>query len=225
MDPRPHRVEPIVSAPFDQVAYVYWEEGRTEAVVVDPGFELEGIEAVLRQHGLTPVALLTTHGHADHIAGNREFKARHPGATLVIGANEAALLTDPEANLSAAFGIALTSPPADRLVTDGERFEVGPYAFLVREIPGHSPGSVVYVADRHDPPIAFVGDVVFAGSVGRTDFPGGSAATLVHGIRHKLFTLPGGTLLFPGHGGPTTVAIERATNPYVGDGVSGLLEP
>ncbi len=103
------------------------------------------------------------------------------------------LLTDPEANLSAGFGMAVTSPPADRLVDDGERLEIAGLAFQVREIPGHSPGSVVFVADGFEPPFVIGGDVLFAGSVGRFDFPGGDEHRLFSGIRTKLFDLPDGT--------------------------------
>src|SRR5206468_9703603 len=138
-------------------------------------------------------ALLNTHGHADHIAGNASIKQAAPDAPLIIGRNEARLLTDPEANLSAPFGVPLTSPPADRLVDDGERLEVAGFAFEVREIPGHSPGSVVYVCDASDPPFVFGGDVLFAGSVGRFDFPGGDGRRLLAGIRARLFDLPDAT--------------------------------
>lgn len=212
-----YSIEPVVSAPFGQVAYVVWRAGSHEAVVADPGFETDAIEAILRRHGLRLAAILNTHGHADHIAGNAALKAAHPDAPLVIGRHEASMLTDPEANLSAGFGMSLTSPPADRLVDEGERLELAGLSFLVREIPGHSPGSVVFVADAYDPPFVLGGDVLFAGSVGRFDFPGGSEKQLFEGIRSKLFDLPDGTLVLPGHGPSTTVGQERRTNPYVGD--------
>jgi glyoxylase-like metal-dependent hydrolase (beta-lactamase superfamily II) len=210
-------IEPVVSAPFEQVAYVVWLEGQNQALVVDPGFDTAAIERLLARHGLKVAAILNTHGHADHIAGNRAMKAAHPEAPLIIGRNEAHLLTDPDANLSAPFGLPLTSPPADRLVDDGERLELAGLALLAREIPGHSPGSLVYVADGFDPPFVLGGDVLFAGSVGRVDFPGGSGATLSTGIKSKLFTLPEGTTVYPGHGPPTTIAAEKRTNPFVGE--------
>jgi glyoxylase-like metal-dependent hydrolase (beta-lactamase superfamily II) len=127
------------------------------------------------------------------------------------------MLTDDHANLSRPFGVPIRSPAADRLVDDGERLEVAGFSFHVRAIAGHSPGHVVYVADQFDPPFVFGGDVLFAGSVGRVDFPGGSAEALIVGIRRKLFTLPDATLVFPGHGPVTTIGAERRSNPFVGE--------
>jgi hydroxyacylglutathione hydrolase len=212
-----YQIEPIVSAPFAQLTYVAWRSGRSEALVVDPGFEPDAILEVLERHGLRPAAILNTHGHVDHIAGNAAMKERFPDVPLIIGQNEVLLLSDAHANHSARFGMALTSPPADRLVADGERIELGGFSFEVREIPGHSPGSVVFIADEFDPPFVFGGDVLFAGSVGRTDL-GGDTKLLLSGIRSKLFNLPDGTLILPGHGPPTTVGAERRENPFVGDG-------
>ena len=211
-----YQIESVESAPFAQVSYVVWLDGRDEALVIDPGFDPGAILDVLGSHRLRLAAILNTHGHADHIAGNAAMKKAFPHAPLVIGRNEVRLLEDADANLSAPFGMAVTSPPADRLLDDGERFELAGLSFEVREIPGHSPGSIVFVCDQFEPPFVFGGDVLFAGSVGRTDL-GGNTAQLLSGIRAKLFSLPDGTLVLPGHGPATTVGQERRTNPYVGD--------
>jgi glyoxylase-like metal-dependent hydrolase (beta-lactamase superfamily II) len=210
-------IEPVESAPFGQVSYVAWRSGAKEALVVDPGFDPGAIAEVLDRFGLSLVAILNTHGHADHIAGNAAMKQIAPNAPLLIGKNEAHLLTDGEANLSTPFGLTLTSPSADRLLEDGERFEAAGLSFEAREIPGHSPGSMVYVSLDADPPFVFGGDVLFAGSVGRADFPGGSATTLLDGIRRRLFDLPEATIVLPGHGATTTIGREKRTNPYVGE--------
>lgn len=209
-------IEAIESAPFAQLCYVAWLAGRTDAVVVDPGFDTRSLIRLLIQQGLRPAAILNTHGHVDHIAGNAEIKAAFPEAPLIIGRNERVMLTDAQANMSASFGLPVRSPDADRLVGDGDVVESAGFRFLVREIPGHSPGSVVYIAEDFDPPIVFGGDVLFSGSIGRTDF-GGDFPLLRSGIRSKLFTLPEATRIYPGHGPATTIGEERRTNPYVGD--------
>jgi hydroxyacylglutathione hydrolase len=217
-----YRIEAIESAPFGELCYVAWLAGRSDAVVVDPGFDSRSVVRLLEQQRLRPAAILNTHGHVDHIAGNAEMKAAFPDAPLIIGRDEAKLLSDPEANMSAPFGLPVRSPAADRLVGEGERLEVAGFEFLVREVPGHSPGSVVYIADQFDPPIVFGGDVLFAGSVGRTDL-GGDFPLLRSGIRSKLFILPDATRVYPGHGPATTIGVERQTNPYVGDQAGSLL--
>ncbi len=208
-------IESIVTPPFEEVCYVVWIEGRTDALVVDPSFDTSPVLAFLKRKQLRPAAILNTHGHIDHIAGNRAMKEAFPDAPLIIGRNEAGLLTDAEANLSAPYGFPLTSPPADRLVSDLEEFEVAGLKLRVREIPGHSPGSVIFACEQFDPPFVLGGDVVFAGSVGRTDL-GGNGPLLFSGIRSKLFTLPDSTVIYPGHGPATTVGEEKRSNPFVG---------
>ena len=114
------------------------------------------------------------------------------------------------------MGLDIRSPEADRLLDDGESFEAAGLTLKAREIPGHSPGSVVFICDEFDPPIVFGGDVLFAGGVGRTDL-GGDFGLLRSGIHAKLFTLPEASRVYPGHGPVTTVGREKRTNPYVGD--------
>jgi glyoxylase-like metal-dependent hydrolase (beta-lactamase superfamily II) len=218
LEATPYRIEAIESAPFGEMSYIVWKPGpgQAQALVIDPGFDPEAILEALDRHLLQVAAILNTHGHVDHIAGNAAMKRAYPAAPLIIGCNESRLLTDPDANLSAPFGLPVTSPPADRLVADGERIELAGLTFEVREIPGHSPGSVVFVCDQYDPVFVLGGDVLFAGSIGRTDL-GGNTHQLLGGIRAKLFNLPASTLVYPGHGPVTTVGRERLTNPFVGD--------
>lgn len=210
-----YQIETIESQPFGQVSYLVLREGRDDALVVDPGFEPERIIESLERRAKRVAAILNTHGHVDHIAGNRALKSYAPDAPIVTGRREAALLADPEANLSAAFGLPVTSPPADLLLDDGQRVELAGIEYLVHEIPGHSPGSIVLIADQLTPHFALVGDVLFAGSVGRTDFPGGSAQTLINGIREHLLRLPDDTRVLPGHGPATTIGHERRRNPFL----------
>ncbi|MBI3823882.1 MAG: MBL fold metallo-hydrolase [Planctomycetes bacterium] len=208
------QVHTIVSMPFQENTYVVWRTGRRDVLVIDPGLEPDAILAFLDEQSLDVAAILNTHGHGDHIGGNEAMKARFPHAPLLIGVNESALLTDPDANMSAPFGIAIISPPADRLVNEDDIVEYAGFRLEVREIPGHSPGHVVFVL-RDEPIVVFGGDVLFRGSVGRCDLPGGSFERLEAGIRTKLYTLPDDTVVYPGHGPVTTVGHEKRTNPFV----------
>jgi glyoxylase-like metal-dependent hydrolase (beta-lactamase superfamily II) len=214
--PGPLHIQTLVSMPFAENSYVVWRPDRADALVIDPGLEPDAILTLLEDEQRAVAAILNTHGHPDHIAGNAALKEAFPAAPLIIGANEAHLLTDAEANLSAAFGMPLTSPPADRLVREGDVLDLAGIPLEVLEVPGHSPGHVVFLF-RDRPCLVFGGDVLFREGVGRTDFPGGSARLLLDGIRAKLFTLPADTVVYPGHGPVTTVGHERRANPFAGD--------
>lgn len=207
----------IPSMPFDENSYVAYVEGQNEAIVVDPGFEPDKILQALDERELTLAAILLTHGHSDHIAGNAAMKERWPDCPLVIGSGDAEKLTDPVGNLSAPFGMPLVSPPADRTVEDGDQVEYAGIKFDVRFTPGHSSGHVIFVLNALEPVQVFGGDVLFAGSIGRTDFPDGSFEVLKDSIDRHLFTLPDDTIVLPGHGPATTVGREKRGNPYVGE--------
>lgn len=206
----------IVSHPFEQNSYVARLPDRSDCVVVDPGLEPTKVIRFLDKEKLTPAAFLVTHGHSDHIGGCGAMKNRWPACPIVIGEADAPKLTDPWLNLSADFGVPLVCPAADVLVRDGDTYEAAGFAWQVRTIPGHSVGHVVYLWEGAKPAIVFVGDVIFAGSIGRTDFQDGDHQALTSGIRSKLFSLPDPTVLLPGHGPATTVGEEKKSNPYVG---------
>ena len=212
----PMRIAVIVSAPFQENTYVAHLEGRNDCIVIDPGLEPDEILAYLAEQGLIPAAILITHGHSDHIAGNGTLKERFPACPIVVSRGDAAKLTDPKLNLSYDFGVSLISPPGDVLVAEGDRYEAAGIELTVREVPGHSTGHVVFICDQAEPAIVFGGDVLFAGSIGRTDFPGCSFEVLERNIHDKLFTLPDATRVLPGHGPPTTVGQEKRDNPFVG---------
>lgn len=209
-----YTIESVESQPFAQLSYILWRRDRHEAIVIDPGFDTESILNRLTAGNLSVSAIFNTHGHVDHIAGNEAMKEAFPEVPLLIGRNEVGLLRDANANMSAPFGVPITSPDADRLVDDGERLEVAGFRFEVREIPGHSPGSVVFICDDFDTPFVFGGDVLFAGSIGRTDF-GGNMPQLLQGIRAKLFSLPDRAVIYPGHGPATTIGEEKRSNPFL----------
>ena len=205
----------VVSAPFDENSYLIWRKDRSDCLVIDPGFEPELILARMEEKKLAPAAILNTHGHSDHIAGNSALKQRWPDCPLIIGQDDAAKLTDAELNLSARYGRAITSPPADKTVQGGDQVSAAGFDLEVREIPGHSAGHVIYIWKENAPYLAFVGDIIFLGSVGRADFYDGDFDQLAAGIRAKIFTLPDDTVLLPGHGPATTVGREKNANPFV----------
>ena len=213
------QIHTIESAPFAENSYVVWRDGSAEAFVVDPGFEPDLILDFLADRGLTLAAIVNTHGHVDHMAGNADMKKAFPGAPIVIGHGDAAMLTDAAKNMSDAFGMPVVSPPADRLLTEGDKITHAGIELEVSDLPGHSPGHVVYLIRETKPYTVIGGDVLFRGSIGRTDFPGGSFEVLKAGIERVLWPLPADTVVYPGHGPVTTVGHEKRTNPYVGGGV------
>jgi len=212
------QIDTIVSIPFEENCYIARRTGVADCLVVDPGLEPDKIVGHIERNKLTPRAILNTHGHSDHIAGNAALKERWPDCPLVIGAGDASKLTHPDENLSTWFGESLICPPADVTVEDGQTYSAAGFNLLVRKAPGHTAGHVVYLLREFEPIVALVGDVIFAGSVGRTDFPDGNFAQLISSIREKLFTLPDDTILLSGHGPPTTVGQEKLDNPFVGMG-------
>jgi hydroxyacylglutathione hydrolase len=210
----PLRIHTIESMPFAENTYVVWLPDRKDALVIDPGLEPDLILDFLRDEGLTPAAILNTHGHGDHIGGNAALKAAFPEAPLIIGVNEAGLLTDADANLSAPFGLPITSPPADTLVREGDVVEAAGIRLEVLDVPGHSPGHVVFIY-RDSPSLVFGGDVLFRESIGRYDFPNSNGRLLLEGIRTKLLSLPPDTVVYPGHGPTTTIGYEKRANPFL----------
>jgi hydroxyacylglutathione hydrolase len=208
------QVHTIVSMPFEENTYVLWLPGRTDAVVIDPGLEPEIILDFLAEQKLTPALILNTHGHADHIGGNADLKREFPDAPLIIGVDDAPMLTDADANLSAPFGFPVVSPKADRVVREGDVVEGAGMRFEVLDVPGHSPGHVAFVY-RAATPLSFSGDVLFRGGIGRSDFPGSDGPTLFRSIREKMYALPDATVVYPGHGPVTTVGQEKRHNPFV----------
>ncbi len=199
--------------PFATNCYVVGVEGETECFVVDAGFGSGAIVEAIRRDRLNPVALVLTHAHLDHIAGAGTLKKEFPGLPIWVHEAETGWLTDAEINMSALAGMPVTAPPADRSLRDGDVLELPGGLWKVLHTPGHSPGGISIWNEAHQ--VAFVGDALFAGSVGRTDFPGCSMDALSKSIRTKLYTLPGETKCLSGHGPATTVERERRTNPYV----------
>ncbi len=186
-----------------------------DAVIVDPGGELDRIAQIVAHYDLTVRAIIHTHAHLDHIHGTRDVKESHGGDICLH--RDDLFLYDGIAMQAAMFGWKVRpAAPVDRFVEDGDRIEFGKHAALVVHTPGHTPGSVCFeVTTPGDKPVLFAGDTLFRRSVGRTDLPGGDAATLSRSIKERLYTRNLDALVIPGHGATTTLGDEARTNPFV----------
>ncbi|TVQ63722.1 MAG: MBL fold metallo-hydrolase [Phycisphaerales bacterium] len=206
--------------PYETNCHLVWVESEHDdkaktrpAWIIDAGFDPEPMLAKARELGLTPERILLTHAHVDHIAGLEEVRAAYPGVPVAIHPAEREWLASPELNLSAGFGVPITARDAEDTLEHGQRLDLAGSHWKVLHVPGHSPGSCVFYCEAAD--VAIVGDTLFNGSIGRTDFPTSDHEALIRGIREKLYALDGDTRCLPGHGAATTIDHERATNPFV----------
>ncbi len=209
------RVHTIVVGPFAVNCYLFWDETSTEAVIIDPGAEAETISYWIEELEISPKAILLTHGHGDHIAAVEELKQKFQ-LPLYIGAGEEGLLADPSANISAYFDHPIVAPRADHTVKDEDLIEIGGLKLRVLFTPGHTAAGVCYLDEEQG--WLFAGDTLFAGSIGRTDLPGGNHHGLIASIRDKILGLPDSVVVYPGHGPETTVGTERRSNPFLTGG-------
>ena len=207
------RVRTFSGGPFGQNGYLVVCEPSGQAVVVDPGAAAAGMVRHLEASGTTPSAILLTHAHLDHIEGIAEVRSAFPTVPIHLHPKDRPLY-DAAPRQAAAFGLPpFEVPPPDQGLSAGERIAFGSCAFEVRHAPGHSPGHIILYAPAAG--LALVGDVVFAGGIGRTDLPGGDFQTLIESIRREVLTLPPETRLLSGHGQETTVAWEAQHNPFL----------
>jgi len=194
---------------------IIFSPGTSEAVVVDCGGDADRVAGTLADLDLTPVLLVSTHAHVDHIGGNEDLLVRYDGLELAGHPAEAEWYSRPSMNLSYFLGRSVQSPAPSRLLDEGDTVELGGEKLTVMHLPGHSPGSIGLAFDCSDGSVVVAGDTLFAGGIGRTDLHGGDSETLMQTIHKRLLSLPDDTIIFPGHGPQTTVGTEQETNPFV----------
>ena len=202
-------------APFFKNGYLIGCETTKDAVLVDPGDEVDQLLDAARRQALLVRYILLTHAHLDHITGVGKAKA---ALNVPVGLHQADnFLYEGLVEQGRAFGIPVApQPPVDFFYTPHMEIAFGRYSVKVEHTPGHCPGGVcLTVSDPASGPSLFVGDTLFAGSIGRTDLPGGDMATLLKSIRDVLFAYPDDTVVYSGHGEPTTIGRERMSNPFL----------
>jgi hydroxyacylglutathione hydrolase len=203
-------IKELAVGPIMANCFIVGCERTKSAVVIDPGDEANKILMALAQSKLTVKYILNTHGHFDHVGGNQKMKDA-TGADILIHALDAPML-GMLSSFGASFGLNVdNSPPADRTIDEGDKITFGDITLKVIHTPGHSPGGVSFYTDG----IVFVGDTLFAGSIGRTDFPGGDFNTLISSIKNKLFPLGDEVRAYTGHGPSTTIGEEKRYNPFL----------
>ena len=194
-------------------SYLLGSAGQSACLLIDVGAEPEALLDFLAEGNLQLETVVLTHGHYDHLAGFKKLLKAQPQAKLIIGQDAQKVARNPLKNFSALFSLPISAPKADRLVVEPERIEFDSMSLEIMDLPGHSPGSIgLYDAQERS---VYCGDTLFAGSIGRTDFPGASHELLLESIRNKLMVLPDDTKVCPGHGQQTTIGLERRTNPFL----------
>ncbi len=207
------RIEQISVGAMQVCCYIVSCETTNEAAIIDPGGDEELILGRCQKNNLQVKYIIATHGHPDHVCGNGHLKDK-TGAQIVMHTKDAAFFWQPETRQYFSMLGLPESPKPDILVNDGDTITIGKETLQVIHTPGHTPGGMCL----YNPPDCFTGDTLFAGGVGRTDFPGGSTQELLHSIQNRLLTLPPDTIVWPGHGyggSRSTIAEEERTNPFL----------
>ena len=220
-------VQGFPAGPWGTNCFVVATQPHSECLIIDPGKDsIAGIEQIVADHGLKPVAVMLTHGHIDHVWSVVPVCGAR-GIPAFIHTDDRAMLADPMAGISRQTAdllatmtdgrLAAGEPEEVRTLTDGITIHLAGLEFIVDHAPGHTRGSVMFRRPEtpEDPPVLFSGDVLFEGSIGRTDLPGGDHGQMLNSLRSKVLPLMDTTVVLPGHGGATTIGQERQSNPYL----------
>lgn len=203
-------IKTVVVGPLDVNCYILGCEDTKDAAIIDPGDNADEIIKVIHEEGLNPGFIINTHAHFDHVGGVKTIQERFKIDFFLH--KEDLFLINNVSEQAAAFGLnPIPKPEVDKFVNNGDKISLGNKFINVIHTPGHSPGCVCYHIDNN----VFVGDTMFAGSIGRTDLPGGSYKMLINSIKERLFPLGDGTIVYPGHGPSTTIENERKHNPFL----------
>lgn len=208
------QIDTLIVGEFQVSCYVAWGRGSRDAIVIDPGSDAETIAAALRKHRLSVAVYLLTHGHVDHISGLAALHAAYP-APVAMHPADLAWAFRPQNQLPPFYPAPARPDAEERPAADGQSCTDAGLSYTILATPGHSPGSVCYYFESEG--VLFSGDTLFAGSVGRTDLPGGSSQVLTRSLK-RLRDLPDATRVFPGHGPATTLAGEKQSNPFLQSG-------
>lgn len=209
----PSAIHGLALGPFETNCYIVTAAGTTDCLIIDPGLNPGEVIDAVRRDGMRPAAILLTHAHLDHVAGVPDVLRAFPMTPIIGHESERDWPGDPLLNLSAGYGFPISAPGATKFVADGDALTIGQDTWRVIHTPGHSPGGITLYNPAAG--VAIVGDTLFAGSIGRSDFPGSDEATLHASIRERLYTLPDATRVLPGHGPETSIGREKRTNPFV----------
>ena len=207
------KIDRLILGSFETNCYILRRnETAKDCLIVDTGLEAGELIDFLKEHKLNPVAVVLTHGHVDHVTGVALLRQNFPEIKVHIHKLDAEMLTGAESNLSALSGQTFSTEPADGFIEEGDKIEQANIALEVLHTPGHTPGGISLYSKQDG--LIFVGDTLFAGSVGREDL-GGNMAHLIKSIKEKLLTLPDETVVYTGHGPSTTIAQEKTHNPFL----------
>lgn len=206
----------LPQGPMQTNCYIVGCEETRQAAVIDPAWDGRAIVTTLNQHGWDLAYILLTHAHFDHVGGLAYLK-EYSNAPIYLHKEAVPMLESASITAAMTLGMQFPQPPPpDEYLEEGQVIQVGNSSLEVLYTPGHAPGHVSFYCPAEH--ALFCGDVLFEGSIGRTDFPGGHHETLIRIIKEKLFVLPDETRVYSGHGRPTTIGLEKATNPFLQDG-------